>query len=380
MKLTIEALQANEGDCLLMHYERPGATPVRILIDGGSRGIYRQVLRRRLDEIRGDGLLQLRMVMVSHIDGDHISGVLDLLADLERLRDDGQEPFCRIRTLWHNSFEQLHGGRTAATESAAVGAALGGTVPAGLDDWTAAVVASVRQGAALRDTAERLNVPLNQGADDELVRAPQGDVRRLTISPGLTFTILGPREAQLMKLEEEWREAKNNHPTNPQAQAADYLNRTIPNLSSIVVLVEGARAGQPPVRMLLTGDAGGDHILESLRDSGLGPDGRIHVDLLKVQHHGSNHSTTQDFFEHVTADRYVISGNGRYNLPHRDTLEWLSAARRGQPYEVFMTNREGSNGLTEMLTDFLEREAANEPRHTYHFRDAQALSIPVTLE
>ena len=37
MKLTLEALQANEGDCLLMHYERPGTRSVRVLIDGGPR-------------------------------------------------------------------------------------------------------------------------------------------------------------------------------------------------------------------------------------------------------------------------------------------------------------------------------------------------------
>ena len=70
------------------------------------------------------------------------------------------------------------------------------------------------------------------------------------------------------------------------------------------------------MRVLLTGDAGGDHILESLDKTGIGPGGRIHVDLLKVQHHGSNHSTTQDFFERVTADRYVISGNGKHGIPH----------------------------------------------------------------
>jgi beta-lactamase superfamily II metal-dependent hydrolase len=46
---------------------------------------------------------------------------------------------------------------------------------------------------------------------------------------------------------------------------------------------------------------------------------RIHVDLLKVQHHGSNHSTTQDFFERVTADHYVISGNGKHGIPSRRT-------------------------------------------------------------
>ena len=369
MRLTIDALQANDGDCLLLHYARTGAPTLRILVDGGSHGIYRQVLRRRIDHLRHGSTLDLRMALVSHVDLDHITGILDLFRDMERVQDDGGDAFCRVRTLWHNAFEKVHGDRRATVQSAAVGAALGGAAPAGLNGQAAAVVASVRQGAALRDLAERLGIVRNEGALEDLVRAPEGGLRVVTVAPGLSLTILGPHDTQLKKLDEEWQRSEKTHPANPAAQAADYLNRTAPNLSSIVLLLEAARAnGASPVRVLLTGDAGGDHILESLDKTGVGPGGRIHVDLLKVQHHGSSHSTTQDFFERVTADRYIISGNGKHGIPHGDALEWLSAARRGQPYTVYMTNRKGDEGLEEMLTAFLAREAAAEPRHRYLFR------------
>jgi hypothetical protein len=369
MRLTIDTLQANDGDCLIVHYARSGEPTLRILIDGGSRGIYRQVLRPRIDQLRHGGPFDLRMALVSHIDLDHITGILDMFRDMERVQDDGGEAFCRVRTLWHNAFEQVHAGRRATLQSAAVSAALGGVVPAGLNGQAAAVVASVRQGAELRDIAERLGIARNEGAGADLVRAPEGPPRVVNIAPGLSLTILGPRDEQLRALDEEWRRSVAAKPRDPAAQAADYLNRTAPNLSSLVLLLNAARPdGTPPVRVLLTGDAGGDHILESLDKSGIGPGGRIHVDLLKVQHHGSNHSTTQDFFERVTADRYIISGNGKHGIPHGDALEWLSAARRGQPYKVFMTNRKGQEGLEEMLNAFLAREAAAEPKHTYLFR------------
>jgi beta-lactamase superfamily II metal-dependent hydrolase len=376
MKLTIEALQANDGDCLLLHYERAGAAPVRILVDGGSRGVYSNVLRGRIDELRGTDALNLRMVMVSHIDADHITGLLDLFRDLERAQENSEDPFCNIRTLWHNSFERIHQGKAATVQSAAVSATLGGVVAPGLEEKAAAVVASVRQGSQLRDLAERLGIPINEGAIDPLVRAPESGVRRIKVAPGLQFSILGPREKQLQKLDEEWRTSKASNPSNPAAQAADYLNRTVPNLSSIVGLLEASRGnGAEPVRFLLTGDAGGDHIVESLEATGLGPDGRIHVDLLKVQHHGSNHSTTQDFFERVTADHYVISGNGKHGNPHRDTLTWLSAARRDQAYDVYLTNRDGEEGLKKMFDRFLKAESAQQPMHRYHFRDAAERSI-----
>ena len=161
MRLTIDTLQANDGDCLLLHYARSGSPTLRILVDGGSRGIYRQVLRPRIDQLRHGGVLDLRMALVSHIDLDHITGILDLFRDMERVQDDGGEAFCRVRTLWHNAFEKVHAGRRAALQSAAVGAALGGAVPAGLIGKAAAVVASVRQGAELRDAGERLGIVRN---------------------------------------------------------------------------------------------------------------------------------------------------------------------------------------------------------------------------
>lgn len=380
MPLTLEALQANDGDCLFLTHEQEGDTPVRILVDGGSRGVYSRVLRPRIDALRGAGRLDLRMVMVSHIDSDHITGVLDLLRDMERRKDNGEEAFCHVRTLWHNSFEMLHQGRIAPVESAVVSAAIGGAPPPGLTPFTEAVVTSVRQGANLRGAAQRLDIPLNEGAADDLVRAPASEVRRLTIAPGLRFTILGPTDAQLKKLDREWQKAKADNPANPAAQAADYLNRTVPNLSSIVVLVEADRAaGGDPIRVLLTGDAGGDHILTAIERAGLGAGGRLHVDLLKVQHHGSNHSVTQDFFERVTADRYVFSGNGRHGNPHGDTLGWLSQARHGQPFEAYLTNRQGGDGLTEMLDGFLASEALNEPAHQYHFRPEDELGLVIEL-
>ena len=133
------------------------------------------------------------------------------------------------------------------------------------------------------------------------------------------------------------------------------------------------------MRMLLTGDAGGDLILEGLKCAGfLDSNKQIKVDLLKVQHHGSNHSVTEDFFRQVIGDRYVISGNGKHGIPHMDTLTWLSNARKGAPYHAYLTNRQlrdGQKNLTNGLDDFLAEEAANQPLHQYHFRKDNALSI-----
>src|SRR2546426_1958602 len=107
MGVQLEALQANEGDCLLLHYGT-GAQTGRILIDGGSRGVYAGVLKKRLEELRGAApRLDLRLVMVSHIYADHITGILDLCKDLVEKQADCEAPRYRICSLWHHSFEKL---------------------------------------------------------------------------------------------------------------------------------------------------------------------------------------------------------------------------------------------------------------------------------
>ena len=94
-----------------------------------------------------------------------------------------------------------------------------------------------------------------------------------------------------------------------------------------------------PRRMLLTGDARGDHIIEGLEAAGLIEHGRCHVDLLKLPHHGSDRNLEPAFFETVTADHYVISSNGdKFDNPDKDTLEWLAAARKGAGhFTVYLT-------------------------------------------
>src|SRR6476620_10891113 len=103
MRFALEALQANDGDCLLLHYSGTTGVPAHVLIDGGSQGVYKSVLKPRLDSLRGHDVLDLRMVLVSHIDADHITGVLDLFRSIKEQQDQGADPFCRIRTLWHNA-------------------------------------------------------------------------------------------------------------------------------------------------------------------------------------------------------------------------------------------------------------------------------------
>jgi ribonuclease BN (tRNA processing enzyme) len=388
--LQLEALQANDGDCLLLHFGS-ATKPSLVLIDGGSAGAYRDVLARRLDQLRSNKpILDLRLVVVSHIDADHITGIVDMFRQMSERVNNGQQPLWKVGSLWHNAFDKVVGKHPQSASSATVAAAASGSVsPAqlenlerkGLTDSKAlAVVASVKQGSDLQSFAKKLT-KINAETNGDLVEAPEAGRRDIKIDKTLTLTVLGPKQAELNDLENEWKKSKAKHPADEQAAAADYLNRTVPNLSSIVFLAEEKQAKGGSTRILLTGDAGGDLILDGLKTADLlDGDEKIKVDVLKVQHHGSNHSVTEDFFRQVVADRYVISGNGKHGIPHLDTLHWLSNAQKGKPYHAYLTNRhlqDGPRDLTKGLSDFLDEEKANQPKHIYHFRNEDELSITI---
>lgn len=351
MLFTLEALEARHGDALLLHYGDLN-DPRLIVIDGGPAKVWTTSLRPRLEQLKAhrspDDALRLRMVMVSHIDDDHINGILGLTDHLLDLEDDGEELPFDIDTLWHNSFDDIikkAKAQGAAFEAvAAEAASAGGAVPSlGLDEPAAAIAASVPQGRKLRDNGRRLALAVNRPFE-ELVAAPAKGKKALKMGDGLTFTVLGPNSERLDNLEADWKakvkklkaKKKNASAADLEQLAAAFLDESIYNLSSIVVL-----ASLDGRTMLLTGDARGDDTMKAISQAKLLSGGRLHVDLLKVPHHGSDRNVSTEFFRVITADHYVISANGEHGNPDVPTLKMLSEARQAddKPYTVYMTNK-----------------------------------------
>ena len=103
-RLRLAAFQAAFGDCLMVEARAAGWTR-RILIDGGPPGTYQAVLRPGARRIAGAGG-RIDVAVVSHIDNDHISGMLDLFDDLRarQQRPAATPALPSIDRLWHNSF------------------------------------------------------------------------------------------------------------------------------------------------------------------------------------------------------------------------------------------------------------------------------------
>lgn len=347
--MKFEALQARYGDCLLLTFGGPSRTN-RLLVDGGPGRVFDTTLSRRLESERQGRLsepLIIDAVMVSHIDEDHILGILDLFAVLQEAEERRTPPPYKVRWLLHNSFDAMAGegeggtARTIGGETVLASFGASGVLPLPgdkeADETAVKVLASYPQGSKLSTMAAALRISRNP-PDQQVLMLEGSQPRTLRIGDA-KLRILGPLEWEVGKLRAEWakwRAKKQRNEVDAEAAKAlaAYLDSSVPNLSSIVTMVESGSS-----RILLTGDARGDKILTGLEQAGLlTPGGApLKVDILKLPHHGSSRNIDLDFFKRIHADHYVASGDGTYVNPDPETLRMIRRARPEGGYAVHLT-------------------------------------------
>jgi glyoxylase-like metal-dependent hydrolase (beta-lactamase superfamily II) len=79
LMLRIEMLPARQGDALWIEYGEDPQRPHRVLCDAGTPGTWPVVQARIADLPEGQRAFEL--LVVSHVDADHIGGSLPLLTD-----------------------------------------------------------------------------------------------------------------------------------------------------------------------------------------------------------------------------------------------------------------------------------------------------------
>ena len=338
-EMIFRALRAREGDALLILAD--GAT---VLIDGGTASVYDPVLREELLMLPRDGgdppLIDL--MMVSHIDGDHIGGILDLTEDLLNARSESADPIVRIDGAWHNSFSDMLARKDAVPEdvsedtAASLASTFGGLIIPGADlHQSELVLSGVKQGRRLRQDLGTLHIPLNDGFADQVVL--QGAADAPWQRGDLSIEVIGPTGTEMDDLAEKWKKELPKilaaESAVEVASASRELDKSVSNLASIVAIAKSRTK-----HILLTGDARDDMILAWLEATGhLAPGGTAHFDVLKIPHHGAMGNVSEAFFNRVTADHYVFSGNGRHGNPEPGAFEMLFLARPELEYQVHLT-------------------------------------------
>ena len=369
MQLTM--FQSGKGDCLLLS---DTGDETRILVDGGMPDAYSAHVASGISALRKKKKKDIDLVYVSHIDQDHIGGVLRMLDDevLWRVHEHQikngnpkhKAPRAprppKIGAIWHNGFRDQLPARAEPIEEtlAAMAPVLSGAELDELRDIgraQAALVSSVGEAIRVsrRISPGQLNIPLNRQAKGKLLMRRKG---QKPIKLGrFEITILAPSGKQLEELRAEWKDwlekanskkfltklRKQSRADEKALGAADFDHLfamirlqaeafgdpdsvTPPNLASLMLLVEEGSQS-----ILLTGDGRWDHLIEGLEDTGhLDDGGQLKVDILKVPHHGSrNNVVDTDLLDRVIAKHYVFCGDGGHGNPAVDVIE-LMAKRR----------------------------------------------------
>jgi len=318
--MKVHVVQAEYGDCLLLTSEN-GKNTTTVLIDGGPYQTFEKHLKPTLQKLPKNGKLDL--VVLSHIDNDHIIGLVDLFGQIKEEREKGRKELVKIAKLWHNSFNdllQIDEDPNTFFRNSFLPLNLGSEDEKKKmeNSLTSIIITGFQQATDLSSLAKSLKVPVNPEFEKLIQTDNSPKIIKLN---DITVHILGPSEKNLEKLRKEWKDWEDKKKMH-HARVLDLfqiLDKSVPNLSSIMLLVE-----RNDKKILFTGDGSSDDVVSALsKDFMLDNEGRFHVDILKVPHHGSDRNVAPYFFNKVTADYYVISANGRDDNPSFDTLEWI---------------------------------------------------------
>ncbi len=318
LKLTM--LPASYGDALWLEYGKPGKTKI-VVIDCGFKTNYRELAKR----IKGLETGQLELLVLTHVDEDHIKGAIPLLAD-KRLQP--SETF----DVWFNGWKHLLEG--AADD---LGSAQG--------EYFSALI---------NDREFRWNQHSAFGGGPIVVRTdkplPSGE-----LAGGLRWTLLSPTPEKLTAMRDLWREEIAKIDLDPgdhdgflelfreqkALQPSDDLgddeididdliagtfeeDDRAPNGSSIALLVEYEGRS-----VLLLGDAHPSVVTESLeRLQGERGGGKISIDAMKVSHHGSRKNTSPELLEKINCRTFLFSSSGaKFGHPSPECVARIIAHR-----------------------------------------------------
>jgi beta-lactamase superfamily II metal-dependent hydrolase len=421
MKITV--FQSNKGDCLLL----TGKDGKRILADGGMRSSYKQYARPSLGELTTAGEA-IDLVYLSHIDLDHIGGIVQLMDDEVDWRvysyqsSQGNTKFKKpkfprppqLKTIWHNAFSDMVEDNQGEIEAQlnnnsrlmSINTLLEGEARISLKQMAETytdLANGVREGLELsnRVGAAQLNIPVNPEFNGGLIFADDAPAK--VALGGMDLYIIGPFKQDLLDLRKDWNkwleenkkivkeirdEAKKEAEDFPMdegslllssmlglaAKLGDRKRVTVPNLASLMLLVE-----EEGVKILMTGDGHATDILKGLaKYNKLDQAGKLHVNVLKVQHHGSENNIDEDFCKKISADHYIFCGNGAHKNPDLDVVQLIIDTRlTNGPAGKFklwfnssekMAGTENNEAQMKQVEDLVEQEASHSHgRMSYRF-------------
>lgn len=305
----ISMLPARQGDAIWVRWGDVN-DPHHIIIDMGTEETGGQI-RQRLEALP-ETKRSVDLLVVTHVDSDHIGGVLTCLGEADPL------PGLIIKDIWFNGFQHLRGGSVPQPEDAQFSAleAMGPAKGERLSSW-------------LR------NRHWNNAFKGAPVQRVPGEVPcSVTMHDNLTLTVLGPTPGRLREFIDTWvievEDALKKGTLTEVSPGLEPLGAKKPvleeegdlellaetdskpddsgaNGSSITLLLEYQKK-----KVILAGDAFSGDLVEGIK--AVSGNQRLKLNAFKLPHHCSMRNNFRSLVEAVDCDQWLISTDG---TPHK---------------------------------------------------------------
>lgn len=286
--MKIETLKAEYGDCFIISDKNKDGRNINILVDGGTRKVYRSQLKPALKEKLEKNKECLDVIIVTHIDDDHIGGIIELFNDKEFLKK------LKPKKIIYNFFE--------------------------LKDYlnNDGNFISYTQG----DTLSKLILEFNNENKEKI------EVLRAISKNHFTFgkmniDVISPLQENIHKLNEQWEKNRNKisckrDDYDIDMESFEFNNKSTPSLvntSSICFIIRSVNR-----TILMMGDSPADLVYDVLKDK-YDEKNPLKLSLVKLSHHGGENSVSENFLNIIECNNFLISTNGKRDKhPRKKTL------------------------------------------------------------
>jgi hypothetical protein len=317
----VEMLPACHGDALLIEYGNDRVR--RVMIDAGPIHAFKDIDARLGKFPAGDQRVEL--LVITHVDTDHIEGMIRLLA-----RPLAQWPFAP-EEIWFNGWRHLEettlGGREGEFLSALIHRRADQKWNTSFSRKAVCVERIPNDRVELEENMELTLLSPNSQSLQNLLKAWRKHAEQWEIDPG--------------NLDKAWEQLVNEnkyHPNAPLTLGPGDLSSKLrkmlkggdsstANGSSIAFI---AKFGEKSCMLL--GDAHMKVVCASLRRMGATPEKPLKVTAVKLAHHGSRNNITPEFFELVDAKHWLFSSNGdKFSHPDKEAVQAVIAGSRRKP-------------------------------------------------
>ncbi|SEH05580.1 ComEC/Rec2 family competence protein [Candidatus Venteria ishoeyi] len=312
MPISFNFLPAGSGDAILI-----AADNFNILIDGGNNRMKQHnTLVKKLKEIKSKDE-QLDWIVLTHIDEDHINGLIKILRRNNNLK-------IPIKNIWFNAFNNYK-----------------------VDAIITSSEISQKQLITfeqLVDEVKQSNIGVELCKNISIERFSHP----IKINKNIKISLLSPTSEILDKLYREYVKEKKSSNISAKNKDSDYnysiedlgnrpdVNKTsLTNKSSISFIL----TYQNKFNFLLLADADIDTVISSLKNQKYTKTNPLKVNFVKLAHHGSKFNLNKEFLELVETDIFIISSNiSNHGHPHKETLAKIILHYQPKPVKFIFNN------------------------------------------